>query len=41
HNLSDYSNISEFQHPSNRLIDEWKVYCEMDETFDINNEFSL
>ncbi|CAG8831255.1 15191_t:CDS:1, partial [Cetraspora pellucida] len=41
HNLSDYSNIPEFQHPSNRLIDEWKVYCKMDENFDINNEFSL
>ncbi|CAG8845508.1 30245_t:CDS:1, partial [Racocetra persica] len=41
HNLSNYSNIPEFQNPSSRLIDEWKVYCEMDENFNINNEFSL
>ncbi|GET02769.1 hypothetical protein GLOIN_2v1761741 [Rhizophagus clarus] len=34
HNLNNYNLITEFQNPSNKIINEWVIYCGLSEVFE-------
>lgn len=40
-NIYLYLEIQEFKLPTNQIIQEWGIYCELDEDFSNNEEFDL